>query len=179
MESLSHSSMDWQGFVAHWQGMDEDARQSFIEEVSKTDGFIPPSIQALTFDDFKKLDPMIQSLDMEVRNGMPSYVAHERLLQKIKALYIDAHPADFDALSLEEQKEVARNKYECPTEEDVDRYVFALLDRPTEATLSGSFTFEEKISQLCAGDEPLAAKLNSIHREYRQYFASRRPDAAE
>ncbi|HMR01595.1 MAG TPA: hypothetical protein PKA32_04345 [Candidatus Gracilibacteria bacterium] len=179
MESLSHSSMDWQGFVAHWQDMNEDARQSFLQEVAKHDRFIPESVDDLTFDDFQKLDPIIQLLDMEVRNGMPSYVAYERFLQKVKALYIDTHPDDFDALSLEDQKEVARNKYDCPTEVEVDRFVFALLDAKAQTTLSGSFTFEEKVEELCHGDNSLAQKLNSIYREYREYFDSQRHDAAE
>ena len=179
MESPSHSSMDWQGFVAHWADLTSDVRQEFLNEVAKKDVFIPEAVNALTFEDFQKLDAMIRAIDMDVRNGIPSYAAYGLLLQKIKALYIENHPADFDTLSLEEQKEVARNKYDFPTEAEVERFVFARLNKEDGSSLSGSFSFEEKVEQLCSDDRALAKKLKNVYREYSEYFASLHSHAAE
>lgn len=179
MESHSHNSINWQFCIAQWKDLNKELRDYFMERVSETDQFIPATVTQLTFEDFQKIDPIIEELEQDVRNGLPSYSVFISLLRKIKLLFIELNPEYFEELNAQERKQVLECKLDFPTEADVDRKICAVLDGRTPLDgLSGSYTFDEKVLQLSGGDEALTDKFQSILSEYQQYFEDNKDNAA-
>lgn len=170
--------MDWQSFILQWDGLDDDQRSHFLQVLAVPESFIPLTVEALGSDDFAKIDALIEAINDEINRGIPSYIPFVNLLRKIKTLMVEHNSSLFDQLSEEEKKDIVRGKLDFPTEWEVDKNIFALIDgRVPSPSLSGSYTFEEKVAALL-DDDALSEKLIHVYQEYQEYFRKKRGDAA-
>jgi hypothetical protein len=168
MEKTPHQSVAWTDLIASDSNIEPDLKKAYAEKAQLRDGYIPPAVQAMLPEDVLEIEKAVSVIDAKVARGVSSYAYYVKLLRKIQVLLVENSPEFFATLPLELQHAIRNAKIRMPTEHEVDRNIFQVIERPN-GSLRGGLSFEMMVQDVM-NYSALSKRITLAYDQYKKEF---------